>query len=690
MASLSSERQLRFRWNDHMQHVSKVLTLQRLEEQFCDVTLVSDDGFVMKAHQAILASTSAYFQRVLSEVASDQYPMIVLRGAKFREMSCLLDYMYQGNTQVDQSLMESVLEVADMLEVKGLSRIRSNTSLKKFMGHTSPTASNTPVTEEPRSGCRSPEDQFYQSNQQESRTLEADGGWRGLQGSTVNDNGPSKENIHTPAEAISTSHTPAHAPCHQGNTQEDQDETQTSGIDLSLAKNEPWSPREGIAHAGPKEDIEEEGLGPAKKKRKHESLCSEVTLDQVSDPDWGRIATKLDERPLHKPRTISLTSITTTELGIKSETPYEKYYSEDDAEEYVRAVTPQIKSSLQPNSKPKMNTDDYLQNITYNTYTPENMREERPYEHSTLRPSSPTYGQANQESYENNVLKFCWSSLQSLCHEGQVSSRRGIASVPYNDVDSGIETLSVLQAERDLVNVEQDSQVALEEQDPLRIIDDNIPTNQTNPSHQSTSSAFASREYNQSENTYSYVNKKIKISDVAVQRITAATPPHVPAAPKMTNLMKYVDLKVNEKDAATIPGVAHVEKHVAHSVKIEELLCPLERKLRRPVNSIKRPMNKYMLFQNSMRPKLTALYPGESSQNITQRLGKMWKDLPEAEKAQWKGKAESLKEEHKRLHPDYSYNPKMAAQLKREYSRARMERRNLYRIHTHPHIDDNN
>ncbi|ROT64639.1 FRU male-specific P1 isoform, partial [Penaeus vannamei] len=99
MASLSSERQLRFRWNDHMQHVSKVLTLQRLEEQFCDVTLVSDDGFVMKAHQAILASTSAYFQRVLSEVASDQYPMIVLRGAKFREMSCLLDYMYQGNTQ---------------------------------------------------------------------------------------------------------------------------------------------------------------------------------------------------------------------------------------------------------------------------------------------------------------------------------------------------------------------------------------------------------------------------------------------------------------------------------------------------------------------------------------------------------------------------------------------------------------
>ncbi|XP_069181089.1 uncharacterized protein [Procambarus clarkii] len=44
-----------------------------------------------------------------------------------------------------------------------------------------------------------------------------------------------------------------------------------------------------------------------------ESLCSEETLDPVSDPDWGRIGTKLEERKRHKPRTISLTSITTTD-----------------------------------------------------------------------------------------------------------------------------------------------------------------------------------------------------------------------------------------------------------------------------------------------------------------------------------------------------------------------------------------
>ncbi|XP_063599190.1 protein pangolin-like [Penaeus indicus] len=341
-----------------------------------------------------------------------------------------------------------------------------------------------------------------------------------------------------------------------------------------------------------------------------------------------------------------------------------------------------------------MNTDDFLQNITYSTYIPPKMREEEPYEHPVPRPSSPTCDQTeDQEPYEKNVLKSCWNSLQSLSHESPV--RGGMTSGPSTDIDSSIETLSVLQSERDLVNVKQDYQVALEEQDPLRVIDDNIPKQisldayQTNPSHQSTSSAFASREIKQSENIYSYVNQRINNSDDDTQRVKPDTPSQVPASPKVTNLLKYVDMRVNEKDATMTPGVAHVEKQDADSFKTEELLCPLEKKLRRPVNSIKRPMNKYMLFQNSMRPKLTLLYPGESSQNITQRLGKMWKDLPETEKAEWKGKAESLKEEHKRLHPDYSYNPKMAAQLKREYSRARMERRNLYRIHTYPDTDDN-
>ncbi|XP_053632475.2 uncharacterized protein [Cherax quadricarinatus] len=320
MAAVSTEQQLRFRWNDHMQHVSKILTLQRLEEHFCDVTLVTEDGFVMKAHQAILASTSAYFQRVLSEVTSDQYPMIVLRGASFREMSCLLDYMYQGNTQVDHSLMERVLEVADMLEVKGLSRIRSNISIKKFMGtaaspntnsKTSPL--NVPCTDNPRGSTKSPEDQFYCGNQVDTRITDTESTQMKLTSSACDSRG-TRDTQHLPGDGPPISHTQPvlHTSQHEVEPQDDDDMTQTSGIDLSMAKNEPWSPREGDALSGQKEDSGDES--PSKKKKKHqESLCSEERLDPVLDPDWGRIGTKLEERTRHKPRTISLTSITTTD-----------------------------------------------------------------------------------------------------------------------------------------------------------------------------------------------------------------------------------------------------------------------------------------------------------------------------------------------------------------------------------------
>lgn len=240
-----------------------------------------------------------------------------------------------------------------------------------------------------------------------------------------------------------------------------------------------------------------------------------------------------------------------------------------------------------------MNTDYYLQNITYSTYIPPKMREEQPYEHPVPRPSSPTCDQTeDQEPYEKNVLKSYWNSLQSLTHESPVSSRGGITSVPNTLIDSSIETLSVLQSARDLVNVKQDYQAALEDQDPLRVIDDNIPKQtsldayQTNPSHQSTSSALVSWENNQSENTYSYVNQRINNSDADTQRVKPDTASQVPAAPKVTNLLKYVDMRVNEKDTTMTPGVAHVEKHDADSVNKDELLCPLEKKLRRPVNSV--------------------------------------------------------------------------------------------------------
>ncbi|XP_050707474.1 uncharacterized protein LOC126992707 isoform X2 [Eriocheir sinensis] len=297
MAADSMEQQLRFRWNDHMQHLSKVLTLQRLQEQYCDITLVSEDGYLTKAHQAVLASTSTYFERVLGDIRPEQHPMVVLRGANLQELTCLLDYMYQGKTQVDQSLIESVLEVADLLGVKGLSGIRSNPAIQKFM---SPAPTPTPTA---------PPNPSVPSD--------------GVQG-----------DLTPPPAPLAPSAPPA----------KDGDPPQMSGIDLSMAKNEPRSPKDtaGVMSAlpppaTPRETgpVAVEALAPppptpsslpppppphstasCRKRRRLDSPSSEDNLDSTSDPDWGRISSQVEEAPRPtadtQPRTITLTAISTT------------------------------------------------------------------------------------------------------------------------------------------------------------------------------------------------------------------------------------------------------------------------------------------------------------------------------------------------------------------------------------------
>ncbi|XP_069181077.1 uncharacterized protein [Procambarus clarkii] len=111
-----------------------------------------------------------------------------------------------------------------------------------------------------------------------------------------------------------------------------------------------------------------------------------------------------------------------------------------------------------------------------------------------------------------------------------------------------------------------------------------------------------------------------------------------------------------------------------------EPLCPLEKKIKRPRNMIKRPMNQYMLFQREVREQVRAEYPDESVTQITCRLGYLWRNLPLSEKAKWQARAKYVKQEHMRLHPEYRYNPQLAAERRQEYITELTERRNLYRI----------
>nr|XP_053632306.1 uncharacterized protein LOC128688481 [Cherax quadricarinatus] len=100
-----------------------------------------------------------------------------------------------------------------------------------------------------------------------------------------------------------------------------------------------------------------------------------------------------------------------------------------------------------------------------------------------------------------------------------------------------------------------------------------------------------------------------------------------------------------------------------------EPLCPLEKMM------IRKPKNK-----KEMREKVRAKYPGETHSQIISRLGYLWRTLPLSEKAKWQARAKYVKEEHKRLHPEYRYNPRRASNRRQEYIAKIALRRNLYRI----------
>lgn len=98
----------------------KAIQNLRKDSLFCDVTLVCD-GHHMKAHRPILAaSSSAFSEMFLAHPCS--HPLIVLEGFSFKDMSSLVDFMYTGEVNLSETDIDSFLEVAGDLQVKGLTQ----------------------------------------------------------------------------------------------------------------------------------------------------------------------------------------------------------------------------------------------------------------------------------------------------------------------------------------------------------------------------------------------------------------------------------------------------------------------------------------------------------------------------------------------------------------------------------------
>ena len=118
---MSTSQKVCLNWKNFQQNISNAFRHLRSDDDFADVTLACEDGKQLSVHKVILASSSTFFMNILKKYKSPQ-PLIFMRGVKSEELSAIVDFLYFGETQLEQENLESFLAVAEDLKILGLSR----------------------------------------------------------------------------------------------------------------------------------------------------------------------------------------------------------------------------------------------------------------------------------------------------------------------------------------------------------------------------------------------------------------------------------------------------------------------------------------------------------------------------------------------------------------------------------------
>ena len=107
------------KWNDFHASISKTFSTLRKEQDFHDISLLSDNGEAVSAHKVVLSASSEFFKSVLQK-ADHPKPMIYLNGVDYKVLNHILDYIYEGEVQLYQDDLDNFLEVAQKLKINGL------------------------------------------------------------------------------------------------------------------------------------------------------------------------------------------------------------------------------------------------------------------------------------------------------------------------------------------------------------------------------------------------------------------------------------------------------------------------------------------------------------------------------------------------------------------------------------------
>ena len=133
---MQSSEKLCLKWNDFQENLNSAFGELRKDEDFADVTLVCEDGPQIQVHKVILSSASPFFKELLKR-NKHPHPLIYMRGVKKEDLVAMVDFLYYGETNVNQERLDVFLGLAEELRLKGLSGSAAESSTEEFRNKTS-------------------------------------------------------------------------------------------------------------------------------------------------------------------------------------------------------------------------------------------------------------------------------------------------------------------------------------------------------------------------------------------------------------------------------------------------------------------------------------------------------------------------------------------------------------------------
>jgi len=125
MSDVLAGQVLHLQWNAYSTTWGPVLRDLRAAGLFHDLTLVTADNQLVTAHKIVLAACSQFFRGLLASLPMQTTgplspAVLYMRGVTGAALLKLLDFMYNGEVNVEQQLLKEFLQLGEDLRVQGL------------------------------------------------------------------------------------------------------------------------------------------------------------------------------------------------------------------------------------------------------------------------------------------------------------------------------------------------------------------------------------------------------------------------------------------------------------------------------------------------------------------------------------------------------------------------------------------